>query len=149
MMKENLVKAAVGEPTGRITRARAAAYRQSGDMHSKKLSKLQDEKLNLKRPALNGRNNDAPPNPCNQPKRRAVLEDVTNVFCKNSRRKCLNATKIPVCTLSFSLFCSLYPVKVFKCRNIIRICHFQIVYVFNILILESQKGKLNPKQCLS
>nr|XP_027126081.1 cyclin-A2-1-like [Coffea arabica] len=95
MMKENLVKSAVGEPTGRITRARAAAYRQSGDMHSKELSKLQDEKLNLKRPALNGRNNDAPPNPCNQPKRRAVLEDVTNVFCKNSRRKCLNATKIP------------------------------------------------------
>ncbi|KAL3511823.1 hypothetical protein ACH5RR_024540 [Cinchona calisaya] len=96
MKKENIVKVAVGEPTARITRARAAAYRQSEAMASKELSMLQDEKLiqriNSKRVALDERNENTPA--CSQPKRRAVLKDITNVVCDISHKKCLNATKI-------------------------------------------------------
>lgn len=108
MKKENIVKSAVGEPTARITRARAAPYRQSKAMASKEQSKQQDEKLpprtKSKRPALDETNENA--RACTRTKRRAELKDITNVFCDNSYKKCLNATKVPVCTLSFGLFLS-------------------------------------------
>lgn len=115
MKNENLVTAAVREPTARITRA--AARQSSGEMLILDGSKQQDHKRvlrkNSKRAALDDRNSGAPVTACFQHKRRAVLKDVTNVCCDNSYRNCLNAAKIPVCTI---LYLTLYFVFV---RNVV------------------------------
>ncbi|KAK9282256.1 hypothetical protein L1049_005170 [Liquidambar formosana] len=98
MKKENLVIANVQEPTARVTRARAAAFRASSGMTTSKASMQQDQKrtlrTNSKRAALDEKNSNAPDAACLQRKRRAVLQNVTNVFCENSYTNCINATKI-------------------------------------------------------
>lgn len=114
MKKGNLATANFGEPIPRITRARAAAYQQSGGIQPSKATKKQDEnrfltkqqdqkrvlRTNSKRAAVDEVNNSAPVTAGVQNKRRAVLKDVTNVLC-DSYRNCLIAPKVPVCTLSF------------------------------------------------
>ncbi|XP_021298593.1 cyclin-A2-4 [Herrania umbratica] len=98
MRKENVVSANVGELNCRITRARAAALRASGQLLPLNAPNQPDQKrvlrANPKRTALDENNTNAPYNAGLQRKKRAVLQDVTNVCCNNSYRKCFNATKI-------------------------------------------------------
>ncbi|THG22778.1 hypothetical protein TEA_024703 [Camellia sinensis var. sinensis] len=97
MKKENIVMANVGEPTTRITRARAAACRATGGIPQSEAPKQQDQKrvlrINSKRAALDEVKNSAPVPAGVQHKRRAVLKDVTNVCC-DSYKNCLIAAKI-------------------------------------------------------
>ncbi|KAI7986007.1 Cyclin-A2-4 [Camellia lanceoleosa] len=97
MKKENIVVANVGEPTTRITRARAAACRATGGIPQSEAPKQQDQKrvlrINSKRAALDEVKNSAPVTAGVQHKRRAVLNDVTNVCC-DSYKNCLIAAKI-------------------------------------------------------
>ncbi|KAL6996530.1 hypothetical protein U1Q18_006662 [Sarracenia purpurea var. burkii] len=96
MKKENLASFIVGEPTGRITRARAAACRPYGEILPSKATKQPDQKqiarTNSKRAAVD--ESSAPVIAGVQNKRRAVLKDVTNVCC-NSYRNCLIAAEVP------------------------------------------------------
>ena len=100
MRKENVVSANVGELNGRITRARAAALRASGQLPPLNAPNQPDQKrvlrANTKRTALDENNTNAPDSAGLQRKKRAVLQDVTNVCCNNSYRKCFNTTKIQV-----------------------------------------------------
>ncbi|KAF5204856.1 Cyclin-a2-1 [Thalictrum thalictroides] len=91
MNKENISF----EPTGRITRARAAAYRASGGMLPPKPCTRQTQKecpeANSKR---SGSDENCSVSVTGQNKRRAVLKDVTNVLCESSYKSCMNAAKI-------------------------------------------------------
>lgn len=99
MRKENLVTVKGGELTAPLTRARAAAFRVSGQLPPLKAPTQQNLKRTLqgiqKKTALD-ENNNAPSNACLKRKRRAVLQDVTNSCCNGSYRSCLNAAKIQV-----------------------------------------------------
>ncbi|KAF5935876.1 hypothetical protein HYC85_027005 [Camellia sinensis] len=88
MKKENIVMANVGEPTTRITRARAAACRATGGHSPVRSTKAAGSKA-----ALDEVKNSAPVTAGVQHKRRAVLKDVTNVCC-DSYKNCLIAAKI-------------------------------------------------------
>ncbi|XP_018847567.2 cyclin-A2-4-like isoform X1 [Juglans regia] len=98
MRKENLVTAKSREPTAPLTRARAAAFRASGQLPPLKAPIPQTQKRNLrgnsKGTDLDENNNHAPGDACLQHKRRAVFQDITNNCCTGSYRNCLNATKI-------------------------------------------------------
>lgn len=111
MKKENLVTAKSCEPTAPLTRARAAAFRASGQLPPMKAPIPQTQKRNLqgipKSTDLDEKNNNAPGDACIQHKRRAVFQDITNNCCKSSYRNCLNATKIQVnvpCNIVHDLF---------------------------------------------
>ncbi|XP_077225298.1 cyclin-A2-4-like [Tasmannia lanceolata] len=98
-MKENEVISGHGEPTARLTRARAAACRSTAGKPPLKPSSMnQDQKLvlrgNSKRAASDENNHTAPVAASLQHKKRAVLKDVTNVFCENSYKNCVNAAKM-------------------------------------------------------
>ncbi|KAI5660562.1 hypothetical protein M9H77_29355 [Catharanthus roseus] len=99
MKKENRAKSDFGEPTIRITRARAAAYQQHGAMPSREQSKEQYQKEVtgpiLKRAALDERDGKAALIACTRNKKRAVLKNITNVCCENPYKKRVNASKIP------------------------------------------------------
>ncbi|KAF7814318.1 cyclin-A2-4 [Senna tora] len=92
MKKENIGTSKARELPGRLTRAQAAAFRASGQLPPLKEPTQQIQKqlrANAKRAASD--------KACPQPKKRAVLRDVTNVtsvFCENSYRNCFNASKI-------------------------------------------------------
>ncbi|MED6161091.1 hypothetical protein PIB30_057488 [Stylosanthes scabra] len=78
-----------GELPCRMTRARAAAFRALGQLPPLKepaQHRNQKPRANPKRPVSD--------NACPQRKKRAVLQDVTNVFCDNTYRSCFNSTKI-------------------------------------------------------
>ncbi|KAF5739126.1 cyclin-A2-4-like [Tripterygium wilfordii] len=98
MKKENLVPANIGGVGGRLTRARAAVLRASGQLPPLKVPTQQDQKrtslANVKRAAAEDKNPRASGDACLQRKRKAVLQDVTNVCCENSYRSCFNANKI-------------------------------------------------------
>lgn len=97
MRKESLVTAKGGELTAPLTRARAAAFRASGQLPPLKALTQQNQKRTLRgnpKSAASDENNNGPNNACLQRKRRAVLQDVTNVCCEGSYRNCLNAAKI-------------------------------------------------------
>ncbi|KAK8664218.1 hypothetical protein V6N13_084016 [Hibiscus sabdariffa] len=100
MRKENVASANVGEFSGRFTRARAAALRSSREFPSLKPPTQLDQKrvlrANPKRTALDEDNTNAAENAGHHSKKRAVLQDITNVCCNNSdrNRKCFNATEI-------------------------------------------------------
>ena len=99
MRKESLVTAKGGELTAPLTRARAAAFRASGQLPPLKALTQQNQKRTLRgnpKSAALDENNNGPNNACLQRKRRAVLQDVTNVCCEGSYRNCLNAAKIQV-----------------------------------------------------
>ena len=92
MKKENSVMLKAGELPGRLTRARAAAFRASGQLPP------------LKEPAQQNQKQPLQANPKKavsakaglQRKKRAALQDVTNVCCENTYRSCFNSTKIQV-----------------------------------------------------
>ncbi|XP_057733882.1 cyclin-A2-4 isoform X1 [Arachis stenosperma] len=91
-MKENSVTLKAGELPCRLTRARAAAFRASGQLPPLKEPAKQQ---NQKQPQLRANPKRAvSDNACLQRKKRAVLQDVTNVFCENTYRSCFNSTKI-------------------------------------------------------
>ncbi|KAL3610577.1 hypothetical protein D5086_001597 [Populus alba] len=96
MKKENILPSNFRQLNGPVTRA--AALRASGKMPTLKASSKQDQKrilrANPKRAALDENNTSGPANAGNQRKRRAVLQDVTNVCCENSYTSCFSATKI-------------------------------------------------------
>ncbi|KAG6792301.1 hypothetical protein POTOM_001445 [Populus tomentosa] len=96
MKKENILPSNFRQLNGPVTRA--AALRASGKMPPLKESSKQDQKrilrANPKRAALDENNTSGPANAGNQRKRRAVLQDVTNVCCENSYTSCFSATKI-------------------------------------------------------
>ena len=110
MKKENKTAAKVEEPTARITRARAKALGSSGGIFpSSKPSFKQDQKHVLcskfKR-AASDENKASTGAPAGiQQKRRAVLEDVTNVLCENSHIN-IHPTKIQV-RIFHRLLCNL------------------------------------------
>ncbi|KAM3735889.1 hypothetical protein ACB098_10G122100 [Castanea mollissima] len=99
MKKENKTAAKVEEPTARITRARAKALGSSGGIFpSSKPSFKQDQKHVLCskfKKAASDENKASTGAPAGvQHKRRAVLEDVTNILCENSRINNIHPTKI-------------------------------------------------------
>ncbi|CAL5438212.1 unnamed protein product [Camellia sinensis] len=105
MKEENLAIANVGEPTVRMTRARAAACHAFGGIPPSEALKQQGQKQVLrtssKRAALDEMNSSASAAAPVQHKRRAVLKDVTNVCCENSYKNCLIAAKIPARNFRF------------------------------------------------
>lgn len=133
MKKENVLPTNVGDISGRITRSRAAALCASGRMPSLRASAQLGQKhisrAKSKRAALDENNTIAPDNAGNKPKKRAVLQDVTNVCCENSYRSCFNATRIQVHVLHF--FCidsNIFFYVVISTMNATKknkfICHF-------------------------
>ncbi|KAK7349165.1 hypothetical protein VNO77_06312 [Canavalia gladiata] len=90
MKKENSVTLKAVELPGRLTRARAAAICASEQLPPLKGSAQQNQKqlprVNSKRAVSD--------NACLQRKKRAVLQDVTNVCCENTYKGCFKSTKI-------------------------------------------------------
>nr|XP_011466716.1 PREDICTED: cyclin-A2-4 isoform X2 [Fragaria vesca subsp. vesca] len=101
MKRQNLAAANVKEFPGRITRARAASLdtsRQFPPLKACTQPPQQSQKpglrANKKRAYVDENNENKGGNACIQNKRRAVLQDVTNAFCKPSYGDCFNATKV-------------------------------------------------------
>lgn len=101
------------EPTMRITRSRAKALGSSGGLPPRHPSVRQDNKQGLgaqgtkyKRSASDENNPVTNASTaCQQPKRRAVLRDVTNVLCENSYMNCINRSKFQAsCFFQDSLY---------------------------------------------
>lgn len=105
MNKENIMAAESEQSNVRVTRARAKALGTSGDLPQKTFA-MQDQKKvvqpNLKRVVPDEKKTTARVTACPQRKKRAVLEDVTNV-CHNSDVKCINGLKVQVISLSWIL----------------------------------------------
>ncbi|ONK76626.1 uncharacterized protein A4U43_C03F30290 [Asparagus officinalis] len=92
---ENSVLAGCEAPSGRITRARAAAWRASGSVLQLKPPLVQlDKEQVLRGKKKRDENSCAAPNAAFQHKKRAVLRDVTNTCCANSFKDCINVSKI-------------------------------------------------------
>ncbi|KAA0058798.1 cyclin-A2-4-like [Cucumis melo var. makuwa] len=95
--EENHTRANIGEFPGRITRARAAAFTASAQLPPRVPAHQHERRVaraNLKRAASeeNSCNSIAKSSrPC---KRRAVLQDVSNIGCEPSYSNCFNAAKI-------------------------------------------------------
>lgn len=103
MKRQNLENANVIEFPGRITRARAASLHTSRQFPPLKActqptqqSQKPALRANPKRAAVDENNENAAGNACIQHKRRAVLQDVTNVLCKPSYGDCFNTNKVQV-----------------------------------------------------
>lgn len=100
MREKDLVTAKGQEPTVPLTRARAAAFLASGKLPYLKAPIQQNQKRTLrgnpKGADLDENSNHAATEACLQRKRRAVLQDVSNICRKDSFRSCLNVTKIQV-----------------------------------------------------
>ncbi|TYH12314.1 hypothetical protein ES288_A06G057800v1 [Gossypium darwinii] len=98
MSKENEPIESMEEPTGRITRARAKAQRGAEGMCSSKPSFKQDQKcvlrMNSKRASSDENRTCVAATVGLQPKRRAMLKDVTNVSANGMQIDCLNVTEI-------------------------------------------------------
>ncbi|KAH9666300.1 Cyclin-A2-4 [Citrus sinensis] len=100
MKKQSSIAANVGDSTGIMTRSRAAtlASQSSGFVASYRAPSVQTRKRvlreNPKKAASDENNIIVTDNPCRQHKRRAVLQDVTNVCCENSYRSFFHAAKI-------------------------------------------------------
>lgn len=96
MNKENIMAAESEQSNVRVTRARAKGLGTSGDLPQKTFA-MQDKKKvvqpNLKRVVPDEKKTTARATACPQRKKRAVLEDVTNI-CHNSDVKCINGRKV-------------------------------------------------------
>lgn len=99
MNKENGTAAKFGEPTVRITRARAKGLSISEGLPPPRPSRKHDQKptlqQNSKRPASDENKSSISLTSCFQHKKRAVLKDVTNVFC-DPHVNCINAVRVQV-----------------------------------------------------
>lgn len=103
-------------PTMRITRARAKTLGSSGGLPPLHPSVKQDKKQGLlaqgtksKRPAPDeNKSVNYSSTASQQPKRRAVLADVSNVLCKNPCMNCIDGSKFQVslnrCYVIFALW---------------------------------------------
>ncbi|XP_054783221.1 cyclin-A2-4 [Prosopis cineraria] len=89
MKKENIGSSKAAELPGRLTRARAAAFHANVQLPPLKEPRQQNQKP-LRAKSKRATSDQT----CPQRKKRAVLQDVTNVFCENSYKSCFNATKI-------------------------------------------------------
>ena len=112
MNKENATATKLEDPATRITRARAKAFGTSvGIYPASKPSFKQEQRHPLRaktKRAASDENKSASTSINDfKHKRRAVLKDVSNIFCENSHQNCINATKQHVC---ISLAC----IPVFK-----------------------------------
>ncbi|KAF3447210.1 hypothetical protein FNV43_RR12390 [Rhamnella rubrinervis] len=99
MNKENTQPANFEEPSGRITRARAKALDASGRVlpsvkHSFQPDRKRALQENSKRAASDESKASTTATAGLQHKRRAVLKDVTNIFCESSNAKDIDASKI-------------------------------------------------------
>lgn len=97
--EENHTRAKIGEFSGRITRARAAAFSASAQLPPKVPAHQQERRVgqaNLKRAASEENSSHSIANSSRPCKRRAVLQDVSNICCEPSYSKCFNAAKIQV-----------------------------------------------------
>ncbi|KAM0855591.1 hypothetical protein ACQ4PT_049662 [Festuca glaucescens] len=94
--KDNPVLIACQAPSGRITRAQAANNRgRFGVAHPAPVPVRKPvAKTNAKRGALDENACASAVTSAPQPKRRAVLRDVTNISCANSYKSCTAATKL-------------------------------------------------------
>ncbi|KAL5225728.1 hypothetical protein ABZP36_012367 [Zizania latifolia] len=97
--KENHVLTARQAPSGRITRAQAAANRgRFGLVPSVPLPAITERKQTAKgktkRGALDETNGASTITSAPQPKRRTVLKDVTNISCAKSYENCTTVTKL-------------------------------------------------------
>lgn len=109
MNKENEPNENVQEPTGRITRARSKTLGAAGGISfSSKPSFKQDQKrvlqVNSKRAASEENKASMTAKVGLQPKRRAMLKDVTNVCADSSYKDYINETKIQVHIFFFFLY---------------------------------------------
>lgn len=124
MNKENESTEEVEEPTGRITRARYKALRAAGGIcSSSKPSFKQEQKrvlrLNSKRAASDENKASVSATVGLQPKRRAVLKNVTNVSDDTLYMDCTNATKKQVRKSNFFFFLSWSSVSKFSVHQIL------------------------------
>ncbi|XP_038900184.1 cyclin-A2-4-like [Benincasa hispida] len=95
--EENHIRANIGEFSGRITRARAAAFTASAQLPPKVPAHQQERQVvraNLKRAASEENSCHSIAKSSRPCKRRAVLQDVSNIGCEPLYSKCFNATKI-------------------------------------------------------
>lgn len=111
MKKENELLSGDGEPTARMTRARAAACRlASGVLPPKPPSTKPAPKRvirgNSKRAASDENVHPTPVPVSFEHKRRAVLKDVTN--CHSSYKNCINAAKMQVKMPSLQFSCHIF-----------------------------------------
>lgn len=88
-----------GEPTFRVTRARAALSQTSifSEVPKERDSPGRVLRKNSKRAVSDENNNNAASTVGGQNKRRAVLKDITNVYRDSSFKNCEIPAKIPVC----------------------------------------------------
>ncbi|XP_058200726.1 cyclin-A2-1-like [Rhododendron vialii] len=97
MNKENGTAAKFREPTVRITRAQAKGLSISEGLPPPRPSRKHDQKptlqQNSKRPASDENKSSISLTSCFQHKKRAVLKDVTNVFC-DPHVNCINAVRV-------------------------------------------------------
>ncbi|KAL4295506.1 hypothetical protein GQ457_12G024650 [Hibiscus cannabinus] len=96
MNKENELTERIEEPAGRITRARAKAERGEASETSFKPVEKCVHRMNSKRASCDENKASVTATVGLQPKRRAVLSDVTNVCTDDMHVDCLNATKIQI-----------------------------------------------------
>ncbi|KAL1298138.1 hypothetical protein HN51_042546 [Arachis hypogaea] len=90
MKKENNVTRNVGDLPRRLTRAQAAAFLASGQLPPSKGVSQQKEKQLVKGNPKRAVSDNA----CLPRKKRAALQDVSNIFCETKGKGCLNAPKI-------------------------------------------------------
>ncbi|XP_022154959.1 cyclin-A2-4-like isoform X2 [Momordica charantia] len=95
--EENHTRANIGEFPGRITRARAAAFSASAQLPPKVPARQPEKRIartNLKRAASDENSCHSTAKSSRPCKRRAVLQDVSNICCESSYSKCFDAAKI-------------------------------------------------------
>ncbi|KAK6914934.1 Cyclin, C-terminal domain [Dillenia turbinata] len=96
MNTENSIHVGVTEPSGCITRARAAALHACTSTHLSKFPTKLVQKRISKRAVLDESSAKASAIDCPQNKRRAVLKNIANVCREHSHINCLNASKVEV-----------------------------------------------------
>lgn len=106
MKKENPVIPGYHLAVGRITRARAAANHANGASLQlvpplRKPDRKQTQQGGSKRAASDENSQAALLTVATKNKKRAVLNDVTNVCCENSYRRCIPVAKAQVLRSSF------------------------------------------------
>jgi len=151
MNKENAITAKLEEPATRITRARAKALGASvGIYPASKPSFKQEQRHPLRaktKRAASDENKSASTSIAGfKHKRRAVLKDVSNIFCENSHQNCIYATKQHVCNslacISVFKICN-YSINFFiiwhLCREFTFICSYSLVAIFFFLKLTKWK----------
>ncbi|XP_022959817.1 cyclin-A2-4-like [Cucurbita moschata] len=95
--EENHIRVNIGEFPGRITRARAAAFSASAQLPPRVPAQQQEKRVaqaNRKRAASEEKSCHSIDKSLRPYKRRAVLQDVSNVSCEPSYSECFDAAKV-------------------------------------------------------